>query len=178
MLVLIGASASGKTEVAKILIKNFGYSKIITNTTRPKRPGEIDGKDYHFHSIKQFKKLKREHFFIETAIYDDNYYGTALQDVKQNSILIVEPTGANNIIDANVKETVIIFFDASEETRIQRMRARGDHENKIKDRIEGDRDIFVPHHIKHIDYIVETNVKTQYEIAEDIHQLYTKELAK
>ena len=47
MLVFIGASASGKTEIVKILIRDYGFNKIITHTTRKKRKNEIDGIDYH-----------------------------------------------------------------------------------------------------------------------------------
>ena len=54
MIVLIGASASGKTEVAKTLIYKNGFSKIVTYTTRKIRPTEKDGIDYHFVSKQQF----------------------------------------------------------------------------------------------------------------------------
>ena len=47
MLILIGPSASGKTEVAKLLMKNYHLEKLITCTTREKRLNEIDGKDYY-----------------------------------------------------------------------------------------------------------------------------------
>ena len=48
MIVLAGASASGKTEVAKLLAKKYGIVKIITTTTREKRVGEVDKRDYFF----------------------------------------------------------------------------------------------------------------------------------
>ncbi len=172
MLVLIGASASGKTEVAKILIKTFGYTKIITNTTRTIRPGETDGVDYHFHTKKQFLSLKEKEYFIETATYDGHLYGTAFKDVGLKTVLIVEPNGANSILKANLDNTVVIFFDASEETRTKRMKARGDHKDKIIDRIKGDRAIFDTQKLTRIDHIVTTDIKNQHEIAEDIHILY------
>ena len=60
MLVLIGPSASGKTESAKIMINRYPISRVVTCTTRKKRINEIDGFDYHFFSIEEFNKLKEE----------------------------------------------------------------------------------------------------------------------
>ena len=64
MIILVGASASGKTEVAKYLIKNYGFEKVVTFTTRVKRPSEIDKIDYNFVTKDQFLKLKDENFFV------------------------------------------------------------------------------------------------------------------
>ncbi len=47
MIILVGKSCSGKDTVVKELAK-MGYNKIVTCTTRPPRPGEIDGREYHF----------------------------------------------------------------------------------------------------------------------------------
>ena len=67
MLVLIGPSASGKTEIAKILIRDFGMKKLVTYTTRPARPGEQDGIDYHFVTVDEFKALDEAEEFVETT---------------------------------------------------------------------------------------------------------------
>lgn len=47
MIILVGKSCSGKDTVVKELTK-MGYNKIVTCTTRPPRPGEINGREYHF----------------------------------------------------------------------------------------------------------------------------------
>ena len=57
MILLIGASASGKTEVAKVLLSKFGMKKAITHTSRPIRPSEVDGVDYHFVTKETFQRL-------------------------------------------------------------------------------------------------------------------------
>ena len=51
MLILIGPSASGKTEVAKLLAKKYNITKIVTYTTRAPRINEINGVDYNFVSV-------------------------------------------------------------------------------------------------------------------------------
>ena len=56
MIILVGPSASGKTEIAKILIKEYGYQKFVTTTTRNIRINEKDNADYHF--------INKEQFFI------------------------------------------------------------------------------------------------------------------
>ena len=71
MLVLIGASASGKTEIAKLLTTAFGYKKIVTNTTREKRVNEINGVDYNFLSYDDFLDKKNRNYFIERGICYD-----------------------------------------------------------------------------------------------------------
>ena len=58
MLVLIGASASGKTEIAKILIKDYNFKKMVTTTTRRKRKGEINKVDYNFITLNKFEKIQ------------------------------------------------------------------------------------------------------------------------
>ena len=54
MIVLTGASASGKTEVAKLLFIKYDIKKVITHTTRPIRLGEKRGVDYHFVDVEKF----------------------------------------------------------------------------------------------------------------------------
>ena len=77
MLILIGPSASGKTEVAKLLAKKYNITKIVTYTTRTPRVNEVNGVDYNFVSVEEFAKLTEENFFVETTYYNSNYYGTA-----------------------------------------------------------------------------------------------------
>ena len=60
MLILIGASASGKTEVAKTLAKKYNITKIVTYTTRAPRINERNGVDYNFVSVEEFAKLTSE----------------------------------------------------------------------------------------------------------------------
>ena len=58
MLVIVGASASGKTEIANILVSQFSYTKSVTTTTRQKRVHEIDDIHYHFVSLALLLRMK------------------------------------------------------------------------------------------------------------------------
>lgn len=77
-LVLCGPSGSGKSTLIKKLFEEFpdtfGYS--ISHTTRAPRPGEEDGKHYHFTTKEKMQKQIEQDEFIETAIFSGNMYGT------------------------------------------------------------------------------------------------------
>ncbi len=172
MLVLVGASASGKTEISKILIEQYGYKKMITTTSRKPRKGEVNKVDYNFISQKVFENRIKKNRFLEYVSYNDNYYGTPKKGATKEKVLIVEPEGANNIYNHEIKDTVIILLETEEETRKLRMMERGDNLIEIIDRLEKDKGHFDKKHLKHIDFIVNTTEGTQEELAEKIHELY------
>lgn len=170
MLILIGASASGKTEIAKLLIKKHGFEKLVTTTTRPMRDGEVNGIDYHFVTPDEFYAKKDNDEFFETVIYNENYYGTP-KDCKKNNVLIVDPIGANNIF-MNSTGHMFIVLTTSEEVRRERMLARGDKLEAIESRLEHDRAHFELNKMNHFDHSIETDNKTLDELADLIAELY------
>lgn len=172
MLVLIGASASGKTEITKILIKKYGFKKMITYTTRPMRIGEINGVDYHFITKDEFMAKTSNNEFLETTVYNDNYYGTAFKDASDDKVLIVDPFGANKIVEKMPNEVTLFLLEASKEVREQRMLARGDNPEDIYKRLNGDDLYFDVKNLKRIDYIIDTNGYGLDTLAEMIYKLY------
>ena len=70
MLILVGASASGKTEVANYLIEHYGLKKMVTYTTRKPRELEENGVAYHFVSLEEFEEILDNGEFIETVCYN------------------------------------------------------------------------------------------------------------
>ena len=91
MIVLAGASASGKTEVAKMLAAKYGIVKAITTTTRDMRVGEINGRDYFFVNKDQFKKMIEDGRFVEFTVYNDNLYGSTKDQIAMNKCVVVDP---------------------------------------------------------------------------------------
>lgn len=172
MLVLVGASASGKTDIAKILIDQYGYKKMVTTTSRKPRKGEQSGIDYHFISRKVFENRMKKDKFLETVEYNGHYYGTPTKGATKEKVLIVDPDGANSIYDKELPDTVIILLETSEEIRKERMLERGDTLIQVIDRLEKDDKHFHKDNLKHIDFIVNTNEGTQEELAEKINDLY------
>ena len=176
MLILIGASASGKTEIAKILIQKFGFKKMVTTTTRRKRKGEVNHVDYHFVTIAKFKKMKEQNKFLETVKYNDNYYGTPKEGATVDKVLIVEPEGANEIYKQGIKDTIFILLETDEETRKNRMLSRGDNLIQVLDRLHRDDEYFDEKNLAHIDYKMNTSTLNQFDLASVINDLYQKHL--
>ncbi len=172
MLILIGASASGKTEIAKLLIKNHEFKKLVTSTTRNKRDNEVTGIDYNFLTVEEFWLKNQRNEFFETVIYNDNYYGTPKVN-KKNNVLIVDPIGANNIYD-NSEGHMFIVLTTDESIRKQRMLDRGDSLDECNKRLNNDREHFKLAKISHYDYLVDTNAKTLNELSVIINNFYKK----
>jgi len=75
LFILIGPSGVGKTTLATKLIEMvIPIEYLVTHTTRPMRPGEIDGKDYHFVTQQDFAtKQQRDEFITTTTMYGNSY---------------------------------------------------------------------------------------------------------
>ncbi len=83
MLVISGPSGSGKTTICKRLLEDPRVRFSVSATTRAPRPGEVDGRDYHFLSRAQFKTLMAEGAFIEHADVYGNMYGTLRKPMQE-----------------------------------------------------------------------------------------------
>ena len=85
LIVLSGPSGVGKGTVRKEIFSQEGnkFDYSISMTTRQKRPGEVDGKDYYFVTKDQFEHEIETGGMLEYAQYVDNYYGTPLKYVNE-----------------------------------------------------------------------------------------------
>lgn len=84
-IIISSPSGAGKTTLTKKLISIYKNSHLsISCTTRPKRAGEKDNKDYFFINTKKFSKYKKEKKFLEYAKVHKNYYGTLKSQVFKN----------------------------------------------------------------------------------------------
>ena len=84
IFIITGPSGAGEDSVIEGLKKYFSIEKIITSTTREKRPGEKNGKDYYFLSHSEFKKKIKNNEFFEWALEDNgNYYGGEYKEIKR-----------------------------------------------------------------------------------------------
>lgn len=145
-LVLVGPSGVGKGTLIKIIQQaypdQFGFC--VSTTTRDPRPGEVNGKDYHFVEKETMQKQIEEGKFVEYANVHTNIYGTsiaALDAVKSNSkvaILDIDVQGARNIKD-KFGSSFRYFFLAPPSLEIleQRLRGRGtEKEDKVQVRLK------------------------------------------
>jgi guanylate kinase len=174
MLILIGPSASGKTESAKIMMNRYPISRVVTSTTRPKRINEIDGFDYHFFSVEEFKELEKQNYFVETAIYNNNYYGTPRNELADNKFIILEPQGLKSLKKINACKIVAIFLNTDEEVRRNRMIERKDKPKDIEKRILADRKEFDVSQIDGLDLVIDTSNMSLSDVADKIYQEYIR----
>lgn len=104
LIVISGASGTGKGTVCKKLLADLpkvAYS--ISATTRTPRPGEVDGREYYFISVDEFKTWIAEEKFLEYANVYGNFYGTPLNKIEErlnrgeDILLEIDVQGALNV---------------------------------------------------------------------------------
>lgn len=176
MIVLSGASASGKTEVAKILASKYGMQKVITTTTRPMRVGEVDGKDYFFVTKEKFEEMLRNDEFVEFTIYNGNYYGSLKSQVGDNKCIVTDPEGLKAYSRLNCSRVVTFFLNAEENTRLYRMIERGDNESDAYKRIKNDKHVFNPSKLAKVNFNIDSETLNLDQMADQIYSLYIKTL--
>ena len=138
IIIFSGPSGVGKSTIINELIKHKNLYFSISHTTREKRHNEIEGSDYFFVSIDEFKNLIDNNFFIEYEQYGTDYYGTGKNQIdKSNNITVldVEVNGASKLLKNN-KEFIGIFIDIENEELIRRLKTRGHNKLFIKQRMD------------------------------------------
>lgn len=178
MIVLVGASASGKTELAKILYQRYGYQKCVTSTTRNPRIGEKQDIDYHFLSHDDFIQKMNQNDFVEVTPYNHYLYGIQKKDVKKNGVVIVEPSGANTLVNQMSSFVFVVYVHASKALRKKRMQQREDEIKKINERLAYDDDIFKTSNLIRIDLVIENETHDLNHLADLIHQAYQQSMNK
>ena len=176
MIVLSGASASGKTEAAKMLMAKYGITKAITTTTRPMRSKEVSGKDYFFVSKEEFEKMIKEDLFVEHTLYNGNYYGSTKSQIADNRCVVIDLQGLKSYSALKDKRIVTFYLSTSEEIRYKRMLERGDSVADATRRIENDRKIFAETEIPKVDFRIDSENKNIEQVADEIYRLYFKKL--
>jgi len=178
MLILLGPSASGKTESAKIMLNRYPISRVVTCTTRPKRVNEIDGFDYQFVSEEEFDHLIETKYFAETAVYNGFHYGTPLNQLRDDKLIILEPRGLASFTKLRVCTIVAIYLQTNESVRYERMRYRGDTKEQAEARLASDRERFDLSHIANVDMVIDTTNMSASDIADMIYGNYKFLLGK
>lgn len=174
MLVIVGPSASGKTQIVQELIKTYHMEKLVTYTSRAPRVNEVEGRDYHFISKDDFEEKIKNNFFIEYVNYNNNYYGTSFSDLGENKVVILEPSGLKHYITHARNEVVIVYLKCSKEVLRLRMLKRLDKEGDIKVRLNSDDLVFNEEVMKLADKVIDTTPSNIYDDAKKIYEYYKK----
>jgi guanylate kinase len=147
LIVLAGPSGVGKSTVLRRLVERFpGRLRLsVSATTRPPRPGEVDGVDYYFLSPVEFQRRRREGDFLECfEVFDrGHWYGTLLDEVRPSRgeekwvILDIDVDGAAEVRGLFPDAPSIFLRPSSEQELERRLRARGtEPEEAIARRLE------------------------------------------
>lgn len=173
MLVLIGPSASGKTEIAHYLIKKYNMKRVVTCTTRLKRVGEEDGVDYYFLSKEEFLEKVNNNEFLEHTVYNNHLYGTLKKEINKDKILVIEANGFYSLNKLIPEHITSFFLRAPTDERLNRMIRRGDLLTNITKKKAYDDENF-PKEIIGVDYIIDNYEQSIDSSAEEIYQLYNQ----
>ena len=176
MIILIGPSASGKTVAAKNLQEKYNLKKAITTTTRKMRINETDGVDYFFLTRKEFLKEKKNDKFVETTLYNNNFYGCRKDQVDDNKIIILDPNGLHSFLKLNNPRIVSFFIKCDENIRKERMIARGDDITSVNERLENNQIEFSDEKISHIDFVIHSDELSLNDMTDKIYNLYINKL--
>ena len=172
IIVLLGASGSGKSTIENELSVHHGFEKIVSYTTRQPRENEENGKDYWFVDNDTFIEIMNRDLFAEHDEYSQNrLYGTLKSDyVEGNKVVVLTPNGLRQLKkNCHNEDIFTVLVESSLGTRIKRYIDRVgvnkftyDDKNEIASRVERDFSMFLGLE-KEVDLVVDnddgTNIK-------------------
>lgn len=138
LYIISAPSGAGKTSLVKALLETTaGLSFSVSHTTRPMRPGEASGRDYHFVDMTSFQAMIDSDEFMEHAKVFDNYYGTAYASVKaqldrgEDVILDIDWQGARQVRSVFDHAIGIFILPPSRDALRERLRGRAQDSDTI-----------------------------------------------
>lgn len=173
MFVLSSPSGAGKTTLADRLLKYDPKLRLsVSATTRPPRPGEVDGDDYHFVPEKEFLRMQEAGEFLESAKVFGNYYGTprakVFHDLDEgiDYLFDIDWQGAQQL-DSRARGDVVKVFilPPSREELERRLRARNQDPEEVVQARMAKADAEISHWAEY-EYVI-----VNYELAESEEML-------
>jgi len=141
LFVVSAPSGAGKSTLCNAVRERFPdihYS--VSATTRPPRPGETDGVDYHFVTEAEFQEGIERGRWAEWAVVHGNYYGTSAEGLREalesgtDILLDIDVQGAKQIVERFPEAVTIFIMPPSLETLRERMTSRGTDSPEVIDR--------------------------------------------
>lgn len=143
LIVISGASGVGKGTVLKRMMEKCPKLTFsVSATTRPPRPGEVEGVHYYFVTRERFQDMIARGEFLEYDAHAANYYGTPRAQAEEKRehghvLLDIEPMGARQVKESEPEALLIFIMPPTMEELERRLRGRGDTpEDQIRMRME------------------------------------------
>lgn len=131
LIVISGPSGVGKDTILQHLKKRrVPFHFVVTAASRPARPGEVNGTDYHFVSAAEFTRMIEDDELLEYALVYGEYKGVPIDQVRQafssgkDVIMRLDVQGAARIRQLAPEAVLVFIVAGSEEELVQRLRAR------------------------------------------------------
>jgi guanylate kinase len=167
LFIMTAPSGAGKTTLVRLLLERdprVGVS--ISHTTRPPRPGEEDGREYHFVDVPAFLEKIDRGEFLEWARVHENYYGTSKRwigtemDSDRDVLLEIDWQGARQVCEVFPRAIGIFVLPPSMAVLRARLSGRGtDPADAVARRIAAARDEM--RHVDEFDYVIINNCLQQ-----------------
>lgn len=160
LFIVTAPSGAGKTSLVRALLERDSQVQLsISYTTRPPRPGETDGRDYHFVSQETFLEMLAHGDFLESAEVYGNRYGTSqswierVRKTGKDILLEIDWQGAAQVRRLMPEAIGVFILPPSRETLLERLKGRGqDAADVIERRMKAAREDIS--HVGEFDYAI------------------------
>ena len=163
LIIIAAPSGAGKTTLVRMLMgRDPQVCHSVSTTTRAPRPGEQDGREYHFVDVASFTAMRDRGEFVEWAVVHGNFYGTSRlwleqqMQAGQDVVLEIDWQGAQQLNRLFAEAVSIFVLPPSSAELERRLRGRGqDSDETIRRRLAGALDEM--RHVKEFDFVIINN---------------------